>query len=154
MTPALREAYASGDDDELADVAMTEAARASLRLIAAEQDDEPVAAADDTDDNIVEAASIGSMFRRAVIAADVEEVTLRPDLDDAVVRLPAPLRLDQVASVHVDLSSAEHAVRAATDVIDAADWATRTRSSFSGTPKTTNLLGTQRRNCRSCCELL
>ena len=34
VTPALREAYAAGDDEELAEVAMAEAARASLRLIA------------------------------------------------------------------------------------------------------------------------
>ncbi|MGY2061002.1 DUF6912 family protein, partial [Nocardia gipuzkoensis] len=37
VTPALREAYASGDDDELAEVAMGEAARASLRLLADER---------------------------------------------------------------------------------------------------------------------
>ena len=33
VTPTLRESYAAGDDDELAEVAMGEAARASLRLI-------------------------------------------------------------------------------------------------------------------------
>src|SRR5262245_27634227 len=39
VTPTLREAYASGDDDELAEVAMAEAARASLRLLAAEREE-------------------------------------------------------------------------------------------------------------------
>ena len=39
VTAALREAYTSGDDDELAEVAMAEAARASLRLLAARADD-------------------------------------------------------------------------------------------------------------------
>ncbi|ETB32567.1 hypothetical protein O971_02285, partial [Mycobacterium avium subsp. hominissuis 10-4249] len=34
LTPALREAYAEGDDDELAEVALREAALASLRLLA------------------------------------------------------------------------------------------------------------------------
>lgn len=34
VTPTLREAYAEGDDDELADVALREAALASLRLLA------------------------------------------------------------------------------------------------------------------------
>ena len=34
VTPTLREAYSSGDDEELSEVAMGEAARASLRLIA------------------------------------------------------------------------------------------------------------------------
>ncbi|GGG12515.1 hypothetical protein GCM10007304_28150 [Rhodococcoides trifolii] len=117
VTPALREAYASGDDDELADVAMTEAARASIRLLAAE-------ASDASDDGVVEedtTAGSAKIFRRAVIAADVEAVTLRPDLDDAVVRLQSPLALDQVAAVHVDLAAAEHAVRSAVDVVDAAD---------------------------------
>src|SRR6476646_1198341 len=34
VTPTLREAYAEGDDDELAEVAVREAALASLRLLA------------------------------------------------------------------------------------------------------------------------
>lgn len=105
VTPALREAYASGDDEELAEVAMTEAARASLRLLAAEADD----------------ASASTVHRRAVIAADVDEAKLRPDLDDAVVRLAAPVTLAQVASVHVDLSQAEAAIAKAVEAIDAAD---------------------------------
>ncbi|MFI6428893.1 DUF6912 family protein [Rhodococcus oryzae] len=105
VTPALREAYASGDDDELAEVAMTEAARASLRLLAAEDDDEGAA----------------SIQRRAVIAADVDEAKLRPDLDDAVVRLAAPVTLAEVASVHVDLAEAEPAIAKAVEAIDAAD---------------------------------
>src|SRR5580693_391225 len=36
VTPALREAYASGDDEELEYAALTEAARASLRLLASD----------------------------------------------------------------------------------------------------------------------
>src|ERR1700754_1977175 len=36
VTPTLREAYAEGDDDELAEVALREAALASLRLLAAD----------------------------------------------------------------------------------------------------------------------
>ncbi|TQF66072.1 hypothetical protein FK531_19605 [Rhodococcus spelaei] len=106
VTPALREAYASGDDDELAEVAMTEAARASLRLLAAEAE---------------EGEGDKPLFRRAVIAADVEDVKLRPDLDDAVVRLSAPLELSAVASVHVDLAEAEESIERAAKVIDAAD---------------------------------
>ncbi len=39
VTPTLRESYAAGDDDELAEVAMGEAARASLRLIAGTEGD-------------------------------------------------------------------------------------------------------------------
>jgi hypothetical protein len=103
VTPALREAYAAGDDDELAEVAMAEAARASLRLTAAElEDGSPV-------------------YRRAVIAADVDMAKPRPDLDDAVVRLTGPISCQQVASVHIDLAEAEPAVAKAVGVIDAAD---------------------------------
>ena len=36
VTPSLREAYASGDEEELEYTALTEAARASLRLLAAD----------------------------------------------------------------------------------------------------------------------
>lgn len=114
VTPTLREAYAAGDDDELAEVAMTEAARASLRLIATE--------AGELEADQGQQAEAGTVvYRRAVIAADVDEVTLRPDLDDAVVRLAEPLSLSAVASVHVDLLEAESSVRRASAVVDAAD---------------------------------
>ncbi|MFD7847582.1 DUF6912 family protein [Nocardia sp. NPDC059764] len=120
VTPALREAYASGDDEELAEVAMAEAARASLRLLAEEQ-----AAADlggeDAGDESGEAAPRGPIFRRAVIAADVTGATLRPDLDDAVVRLSAAIPYGRIASIHVDLAEAESEVAKAVEVIDAAD---------------------------------
>lgn len=120
VTPALREAYAAGDDDELAEVAMSEAARASLRLIAAERE-----GLDDAEDDTTapdEAANPGSpTYRRCVIAADVTGAKLRPDLDDAVVKLAGPITYDQVASVHVDLAEAEPQVAKAVDVIDVAD---------------------------------
>lgn len=141
VTPALREAYASGDDEELAEVAMGEAARASLRLLADAtidldgEDDESIDAAAgdpagvidipldpaDADSPAPAPTSRRPIFRRAVIAADVEGATLRPDLDDAVVRLSGPLTWNRVASVHVDLIDAEPAVAKAVDVIDAAD---------------------------------
>ncbi|MFB9904811.1 DUF6912 family protein [Allokutzneria oryzae] len=104
LTPALRESYASGDTEELEYAAMSEAARASLRLIAAELADDP-----------------GAPVRRAVVSVDVDDVKLRPDLDDAVVKLSAPVPMSVVAAVHVDLPDAEDAVRAAAAVIDAAD---------------------------------
>lgn len=105
VTSALREAYTSGDDDELAEVAMAEAARASLRLLAAGPGDED--------------ATPGP--RRVVVAADVDDVKPRPDLDDAVVRLSAPVPLSAVASVHVDLADAETDIARAVEAIDAAD---------------------------------
>lgn len=108
VTPALREAYHSGDEDELSEVAMAEAARASLRLIAAAV---PEPGSD----------APAPRYRRAVIAADVEDATHRPDLDDAVVRLGGRVNLDQVVAAYVDNSDAEPAVKAAIAVVDAAD---------------------------------
>lgn len=134
VTPALREAYASGDDEELAEVAMGEAARASLRLLADGQagfelggEDAGAEIIDVVDPADADApapaapASRRPVFRRAVIAADVTDAILRPDLDDAVVRLTGPIPYDRIASVHVDLVDAEPAVAKAVDVIDAAD---------------------------------
>jgi hypothetical protein len=104
LTPALRESYSTGDAEELEYAAMLDAARASLRLLSMELDTDPDARP-----------------RRAVIAADIDDVTLRPDLDYAVVRLAGPVTMQQVAAVHVDNEAAEGAVRRAADVIDAAD---------------------------------
>lgn len=108
VTPTLREAYAQGDAEELAEVAIGEAALASLRLIAAEPSSDEAGA---------------GLLRRAVIIADAPEdaVTLRPDLDDAVVRIAGRVGLDQVAAVYVDNAAAEPAVQAAVAVIDEAD---------------------------------
>jgi hypothetical protein len=103
VTPAFRESYAAGDTEELEYAAMTEAARASLRLLATELDNSTV------------------LPRRVVVAADVERVRLRPDLDDAAVTVADPVPLSAVAAVHVDLAEAEDAVRAAATVVDAAD---------------------------------
>ncbi|QWF82257.1 DUF6912 family protein [Amycolatopsis sp. CA-230715] len=101
LTPALRESYTSGSTEELEYVALTDAARASLRLLGAEDE--------------------GALPRRVVVSVDVDEATPRPDLDPAVVRLPGAVELDAIAAVHVDTEEAEDAVRAAAAVIDAAD---------------------------------
>lgn len=101
VTPALRESYAEGDDEELAEVAIAEASMASIRLLATESaDDLPL--------------------RRAVVIADADAES-RPDLDTAVVRLKGRVGLDQVVAVYVDNAAAEPAVAAAIEVIDAAD---------------------------------
>ncbi|GAB3003536.1 DUF6912 family protein [Mycobacterium bourgelatii] len=102
VTPTLRESYAEGDDDELAEVALREAALASLRLLAVEPGDTLPP-------------------RRAVLAAEVDEVKHRPDLDDAAVRLAGPVSLDQVVAAYVDNAAAEPAVTAAIEAIDDAD---------------------------------
>jgi hypothetical protein len=104
LTPTLRESYAAGDTEELEYVAMNEAARASLRLLATELEDDPAALA-----------------RRVVVAADVERVRLRPDLDDAAVTIIGAVAARAVAAVHVDVAEAQDAVRAAVEVVDAAD---------------------------------
>jgi hypothetical protein len=100
LTPALREAYTAGSAEDLEYAAMAEAARASLRLLAADPE---------------------AMRRRVVIAADVDGVTVRPDLDNAVVRLSGPVRLKDIAAIHLDAPEAEEAITAAAAVIDAAD---------------------------------
>ena len=107
VTPKLREAYAEGDDDELGEVALSEAAMASLRLLAGAAEEE------ESGDPLPP--------RRAVLVADVSDVTLRPDLDDAVVRIGGPVTTDDVVAVFVDNAAAEAQVSAAVEVIDAAD---------------------------------
>lgn len=105
VTPTLREAYAEGDEDELADVALREAALASLRLLAAHDGE----------------GDQSARPRRAVLTAEVDDVTFRPDLDDAVVRIAGPVSMDQVVAAYVDNAGAEEAVAKAIEAIDAAD---------------------------------
>jgi hypothetical protein len=107
VTPALRESYAEGDDDELAEVALREAALASLRLLAISQETSP------GDGDLPP--------RRAVLVVDVEEATARPDLDDAVVRLAGPVPVTDVVAAYVDNAAAESAVSTAVGVVDEAD---------------------------------
>ncbi|CAM2930154.1 hypothetical protein SAXI111661_09020 [Saccharomonospora xinjiangensis] len=106
LTPALRESYTSGTTEELEYAALTDAARASLRLLATD------AGAGDEDKEPP---------RRVVVSADIDDVTLRPDLDDSVVKLSGPVPSDAIAAVHVDAPEAEDAVLAAAAVIDDAD---------------------------------
>jgi hypothetical protein len=102
VTPALREWYAEGDTEELEYAALTEAARASLRLLDADRT---------------------AARRRVVVAADVPDawVRQRPDVDRAVVEIGSAVPLDKVVSAHVDDGDAEPAVAAAADAIVAAD---------------------------------
>ena len=102
VTPDLREWYRDGDLDELEYAALLEAARGSLRLL----DEDPTAAR-----------------RRVVVAAEVpdEVVSVRPDLDRAVVRVTAEVPMSMIAAVHLDGREAEPAVRAAADAALEAD---------------------------------
>jgi hypothetical protein len=104
VTPMLRESYAAGGTEELEYAAMNEAARASLRLLAAELD-----------------GDAATLPRRVVVAADVERVRLHSDLDDAAVTIAGAVPFSAVAAVHVDLGEAEDAVRTAATLVEAAD---------------------------------
>ena len=105
LTPAVREYYTGGDEEELAYTAFLDAARASLRLL-----------------------SIGDEqrfpHRRVVISADIDDsaVTLSPEDGESVVRLsPAVVSTTMLAAIHVDDEDAEKITEAAIDVIDEAD---------------------------------
>ncbi len=105
LTPAVREYYTGGDEEELAYSAFLDAAKASLRLL-----------------------SIGDEerfpHRRVVISADVDSkaVTLHPEDGESVVRLDPPrITVAQLAAIHVDDADAEAATARAIELIDAAD---------------------------------
>jgi hypothetical protein len=103
VTPALREAYASGDAEELEYAALIEAARASLRLIA----DDPAAPP-----------------RRVVLAAEVspEQVSWNAeDAEPARVMVLQPVPVARVAAAHVDDTEAGPDVRRAAEALSAAD---------------------------------
>ena len=103
VTPTLREAYASGDAEELEYVALTEAARASLRLLALY----PAPPA-----------------RRVVLAAEVPESQLTwADLDGTpgAVATAGPVPMSWIASAHVDDLAAAPDISAAARATDAAD---------------------------------
>src|SRR6266568_3681856 len=81
VTPALRESYASGDLQELEYVAITHAARASLRLLAADPD---------------------APRRRVVLAGDVDDLLAVSDVSKAVTALAAADAGDEDARFLVD----------------------------------------------------
>ena len=84
VTPALREAYASGDEEELEYAALTEAARASLRMLAGNPAAPP---------------------RRVVLAAEIPADGVKLDARDREpgrVLVTAAIPIDKLASAHVD----------------------------------------------------
>ncbi|GID98195.1 hypothetical protein Adi01nite_76070 [Amorphoplanes digitatis] len=102
VTPALREWYAEGDEEELEYVAFTRAAQAALQLLR----HDPAAPR-----------------RRVVVSADVDSTALvREDVElgSSTVRLPQAISLKEVASIHVDGVAAAEEVGAAAEVVEEA----------------------------------
>jgi hypothetical protein len=102
VTPALREWYAEGDDEELEYVAFTRAAQAALRLLRADS---------------------AAPRRRVVVSADVPNGQIERadvELGSSVVRISSPVPLAAVAAIHVDGVAAEPDVAAAAEVIEEA----------------------------------
>lgn len=116
VTPKLRESYFEGDEDELGEVALREAALGSLRLLAAEGSGTGGLERSDSG-----SGTAGLPLRRAVLVAEVDGATARPDLDDAVVRLAGPVGMADVVAAYLDNAAAEPAVADAIEAIDAAD---------------------------------
>jgi hypothetical protein len=103
VTPALREWYSSGDEEELEYVAMTQAARASLRLLHADPSAPP---------------------RRVVLAAELpdDQVASVAGFDEpAVVEVRVAVGLSEVVSGHVDDPRATSDIRAAIAALPASD---------------------------------
>jgi len=103
VTPALREAYASGDDEELEYTAMLVAAKQSLRLLEADPE---------------------APRRRVVLATDVPDSQVSwhaYDDEPAAVLVSGPIPVTAIASRHLDELDAVADVAAAADAIIAAD---------------------------------
>jgi hypothetical protein len=103
VTPALREWYASGDQEELEYAAMSVAARASLRLIAVDAEAPP---------------------RRIALSADIPDGQVSPAGyadEPAAVLISAAVPVSRLASAHIDDPAAATDVRAAVAAIAAAD---------------------------------
>lgn len=104
VTAALREWYAQGDQEELEYVALSLAARDSVRRL----------------DRLL-AGDAGAPARRVVVVAEVPRAEPAPQVDRAAVQVPDPVPLALVRAVHVDDPAAEADVRAAAEAVVAAD---------------------------------
>jgi len=103
VTPELREWYSSGDDEELEYVAMSLAARASLRLLHSDP---------------------SAPHRRVVLAAEIPDahVASIAGFDEpSLVEIRVPVALSDVASGHIDDVGAAHDIGAAVAALPAAD---------------------------------
>src|SRR5437660_7390479 len=101
VTPTLREAYASGDEEELEYAALTAAARASLRLLAGDPAAPP---------------------RRVVLAAEIPAEQVKLDARDhepGRVLIAVAVPVAWLVSAHADDTDAGPDVRAAADALPA-----------------------------------
>ena len=102
VTPALREWYAEGDLEELEYATLSLAARASVRLLDADQD---------------------AVRRRVVVVAEVDDSAITPagHVDRAAVKVASDVPLQLVQAVHVDDPAAIEDVTVAADAVIEAD---------------------------------
>ncbi|HEY1627486.1 MAG TPA: hypothetical protein VGG16_27210 [Streptosporangiaceae bacterium] len=100
VTPALREAYSSGDTEELEYVALLAAARASLGLLAADPQAPP---------------------RRVVLAAEVPDAAAIAAEHPAAVTIAGPIPIAKLAAAHVDDDEAAQDVAKAVAALPAAE---------------------------------
>jgi len=104
VTGPLRAWYAEGDEEELEYAALTAAARASLRHLAAEPD---------------------AARRRVVIASDIPDGRVSvpaaaASAEPGVIKVTGAVRLVDVAALHVDEAGAQESVLAAARALSAA----------------------------------
>jgi len=102
VTPALREWYVEGDEEELEYVAFSRAAQEALRLLHSDP---------------------SAPRRRVVVSADMPIQAfeaLNRDLGTSAIRLTSAVRLESVASIHIDAKEAETDVAAAAEAVVAA----------------------------------
>ena len=99
VTPALREWYAEGDEEELEYVAFTRAAQEALLLLRADP---------------------GAPRRRVVVSVDLPVHAvgrIGGELGSSVVRLSGPVPVKAMAAIHVDGAEAAEDVAAAAEVV-------------------------------------
>ncbi len=99
VTPALREWYAEGDEEELEYVAFTRAAQDALQLLRADP---------------------AAPRRRVVVSADLPAALVGPgdgDLGSSTLELTRAVPVAAVAAIHVDGADAVEDVAAAAEVV-------------------------------------
>jgi len=102
VTPALREWYTEGDEEELEYVAFIRAAQDALRLLRRDP---------------------AAPRRRVVVSADLPAEAVRPgvgDLGSSVVRPTGRITLASVAAIHIDGDAAADDIRAAAEAVEEA----------------------------------